>query len=371
MKKNQVNAILVDQAKRRKNILIYIYAITVVFLISCLFLLLYLNGNKNYYVNYNESGKIDYKVYLEDNDFFNESYLGANNQYIASLIDYITANFNYKLSMAEQNINFKYSYRIEAVVDVKEEGTTNSLYNFSETIHESEEKNGSENVIISEDVTIDYNKYNNIIKRFVSAYELEDTESNLTINMYVNAIGSCEEFDETTSNESIMTLTIPLTTKTIGIDISNNMINTNDNILVCKKNNENTYLFLILSIIFFIFDVVLIVKLIKYEVKTRSAETIYERELKKILNNYRSYIQKINNNIDLKKYQVLKVGSFNEILEIRDTIQQPILMVENDEKNGVYFVIPSNTKVLYVYGLKVSEIHKQMKKNTDNINFLK
>lgn len=372
MKKNQVNAILVDQAKRRKNIFIHIYAIIVVFFIALLFLLIYLERNKNYYVNYDEYGKIDYKVYLKENDFFDNDYLEANNQYIANLIDYITADFNYNLSMTEKNINYKYSYRIEAVVNVKEEGTNNSLYNFTESLFESTENtsNSNERVTIKENIKIDYAKYNDIIKKFISVYELEDTNSTLTINMYVNAIGSCEDFSNDTSNESIMTLEIPLTTKTMAIDISNNMINADDNILICKKEYANTPLFLVMSVVAGIADILILIKLVKYEIKTRSAETIYEKELKKILNNYRSYIQKINNNFELKGYQALKVDTFNDILEIRDTIQQPILMVENEDKNGVYFIIPSNTKVLYMYGLKVSDIKKQMKENTKDSNIL-
>ena len=51
------------------------------------------------------------------------------------------------------------------------------------------------------------------------------------------------------------------------------------------------------------------------------------------------------------------------MLEIRDTVKQPILMKENNNKTGTYFVIPSNTKILYVYRLKVSDIRKDFKKN--------
>ena len=50
------------------------------------------------------------------------------------------------------------------------------------------------------------------------------------------------------------------------------------------------------------------------------------------------------------------------MLEIRDTIQQPILMVENKDKTGVHFIIPSNTKILYAYSLKEEEIAKQIEK---------
>ena len=70
----------------------------------------------------------------------------------------------------------------------------------------------------------------------------------------------------------------------------------------------------------------------------------------------------VNNDFDLDGYQVLKVDTFTDMLEIRDTIQEPVLMAENKTKTGVYFLIPSKTKILYLYGLKVSEIKKQMKK---------
>ena len=56
------------------------------------------------------------------------------------------------------------------------------------------------------------------------------------------------------------------------------------------------------------------------------------------------------------------------MLEIRDTVQEPILMIESKYNKGAYFVIPSGTKILYSYGLKVSDIKKNMKsQNKENI----
>ena len=46
-------------------------------------------------------------------------------------------------------------------------------------------------------------------------------------------------------------------------------------------------------------------------------------------------------------------------------LQQPILMVENKNKDGIYFVIPSSTNILYTYGLKLCDIKKQMADNGD------
>ena len=363
MRKKRVNAILVNQTKRRNTVLAFICAIVVSFIFALSFFLIYIERNRDYYVSYDETSDIDYKVYLKDNDFFEEDYLDNGKQYIASLIDYITANFKYQLSLEEKDISYKYSYRIEANVDVKSKGTGHSLYNNTEVLLKEEEMtSNTKEVVIQEDVKIDYNDYNNLIKRFISVYDLEDVDSVLTINLYVNVVGSCEDFEENSEKESVMSLSIPLTTKTMAIDLSNNLINSENNVMQCKKMYSNSFIFVILGGVFGIWGCVLIGLTIQYEIKTRTAENIYERELKKILNNYSSYIQTLHGDFDFKDYQLLKLDTFTDLLEIRDTIRQPILMKENEDKSGAYFVIPSNTKLLYVYRLKVSDIEKEFRK---------
>ncbi len=363
MKKNQVNEILVNQTKRRNTVLAFMFIIVIVFIITLSFFAIYFNKNKKQYVSYNESSEIDYKVFLKDNDFFEEDYLPEEKQYIASLIDYIKANFKYKLSLKEKMVEYKYSYRIEADVFVKEKGTNNSLYTTNKVLLNDKEIATSLNeVVIDENIDIDYNYYNNLIKNFINIYGLDNTESVLTINMYVNVIGSCEEFEDNKEQESVISLSIPLTTKTMAIEISNDLINSENNVMLCESNYSYNFVFIIFGLIFGILDLVLIVFIVRYVIRTRTAENIYERELKKILNNYSSYIQTLGCEFDFKNYQLLKVGTFTDMLEIRDTIKQPILMRENEEKTGAYFVIPSSTKILYVYRLKVSDIKKEIQK---------
>lgn len=43
------------------------------------------------------------------------------------------------------------------------------------------------------------------------------------------------------------------------------------------------------------------------------------------------------------------------MLEIRDTIQSPILMNENDDRTCTQFLIPTNTKLLYMFEIKVED----------------
>mgnify|MGYP003306735270 CR=1 FL=1 len=198
------------------------------------------------------------------------------------------------------------------------------------------------------------------MKKFVNSYALDDIESVLTVNMYVNVLGACDNIMDTVDKESVLSIKIPLTTRVVDIESSDNLLNNQNNLLECKKNIENTLMFLILFIGFLIVGLILLYVTVKYIVKTRTAENIYQREIKKILNNYGSYIQTLTNKFDFKNYQMLHIKSFNDMLEISDTINQPILMKENNDKTGAYFLILANTNVIYIYRLKVSTIYEDM-----------
>jgi hypothetical protein len=54
-----------------------------------------------------------------------------------------------------------------------------------------------------------------------------------------------------------------------------------------------------------------------------------------------------------ESYQTVIIKTFTEMLGIRDTIQSPILATENREETMTRFLIPTNTKILYVYEIKV------------------
>ena len=360
MKTSQVNAILIDELSRKKTIVKYLILLFLLTFLVLLFIFLYFKNNKVYYVKYNENSNIDYKVYLKDNEFYNNSYLDSNNQYISNLIDYITATFDYNLNLIEST-NYKYDYSVIAYVNVIDKNTKNSIFKYDDIIINNK-TNYSNNVFIKENIIIDYNKYNDLIKKFVYVYNLDNIESYLNVIMNINVLGSCNNLN--TKKESNLLLSIPLTTKTVSFDVSKSLNDSkSNNLIACKNSSSFNFIFIVLFIITFIIEVLFIIILIKYIIKTRSARSIYQKELKKILNNYKSYIQKINNTFDLKGYQVLQVDDFTDMLELRDTLNEPILMTENKEKTAVYFIIPSNSKLLYIYSIKISNIKRQMEEN--------
>lgn len=360
MKRKQVEMLFVDETKRKRKIMINIAIISFLIGIAFVFLAIFINVNKPEYVKYTEKSSLNYKVFLNKNQFFKKDYLENDNQYISSLIKNVKANFDYKLNIQDSAIDYKYEYRIVADATVKDKKTNKNLYRYKETLKEEDYKTSTGTTLnINESLDIDYNKYNNLIKKFVNIYGLNDSVATLNVNMYVGVLGDCEE-SENLNDESVIKLSIPLNTSTVSIDTIYDLNDNADVKLLKCSSSEGGIFYLLLSISFVIASVFIIIRLIKYVVSTRTAESIYNIELKKILNSYRSYIQKINNEFDLKGYQLLRVDEFTDMLEIRDTINEPILMVENEKKDSVFFIIPSKTKLLYVYSLKVKDIKKKM-----------
>ncbi len=372
MKKNQVNAIFNSQTYRRRRIIGYTIVITVLLVVSILFIVGYFKDSRGYLVSYNENSDVDYKVHLKENEFFNNEFLDSNNRYIASLIDYISANFKYEISLDDNDVDFDYSYRIEAEVNVKESTGSKPLFNKKYDILRKDNlsSNGKSNVTINENIKIDYNEYNDLIRRFVNVYGLTDTDSTLVMNMYIDVNGNCEKFEKDSNNSTIISLVVPLTTKTVGIDIKNNIIENSDKVMLCKEDKGIINAELVLGLIALAGVIYLVIRMIVFIQNSRTAKTVYVVELKKILNNYHSYIQKVNNKVSISPYgtlvvdnidiykncQIFMLDSFTDMLEIRDSLNTPILMSSNEDDTETYFIIlDALNKAIYIYELKVKE----------------
>lgn len=285
------------QTKRKRQIRKYAFKSIFLAMIIIVLTIFYANQNRAPSVCYKENSKVDYKVFLKENEFYDNNFVEKDNQYIASLIDYITADFNYDLAIYEKNIEYEYKYKIEAQVNVKEKSTDKSIYKFKEELIEEKSflNNSNTDVNVSEQIRVDYNKYNDLIKKFVSVYDLDEAESTLTINMCITIDGS-ENFTRSGNDEYIVSLEIPLTTKTIAINLNSNLVGCEEILIACESEE---FCWIKTIIIFAVLvEVILIIKLINYIVKSRTPENIYKLELNRILSNYGTYIQKISDILD-------------------------------------------------------------------------
>lgn len=365
MKKNKVDEILKVQVGRKRKIIGFSILIVLLAVVLISLIVLIFNLNKTYIVQYEEKSNVDYKVYLKDNEFYKNNYLDENSEYVVSLIDYIDAYFDYSLNLEETNISYDYRYKVDAELNIKTEDSDNSLFTNTDVLVEETFVNDYEenNLNINKNVRIDYNKYNDLVKRFVEVYGLQDVDSELIVRMHIEIMDNCIDGTKVNEdNEYIVELEIPLNVKTIDINMNSDVVDLNNNLMICDRDDNLVFIISLIVLWIGILLVFVVIKMTKYILNSRTPESVYEAELRKILSNYKSYIQKINTVVDFNAYKVLKVDTFTDMLEIRDTVQQPILMSEDQYKRGTYFMIPTNTKIMYVYGLKVNDIKKEMNK---------
>jgi hypothetical protein len=173
--------------------------------------------------------------------------------------------------------------------------------------------------------------------------------------MEIEVISACESFDaENSRNDYVVSLNIPLTEQMVDIEMRSSVPEEETKILACTDNKHKTLL-LVLTIVFVVITILLVAFLIAFIILTRTTDINYTIKVNKILSNYKSYIQQIVSPFDSTGYQILLLANFTEMLELRDTLQSPILMNENDDKTCTRFIIPTHTKILYVYEIKVDD----------------
>ena len=132
--------------------------IIIILIIAITLFVLYAQRDEIYYVKYNETADIDYKVNLKENDYFKEEYLIKDKQYIASIIDDINANFKYKLDL-EEKLEYSYKYKILANINVLDVDTNKVVYTETENLVEEEIGTRNDILEINENVTINFSKY--------------------------------------------------------------------------------------------------------------------------------------------------------------------------------------------------------------------
>ena len=342
---------------RNKWIRLQALVIAIVTIIAVLFAMTYYNTSKNYYINYTEEGNVDYKVHLKENEFYEDAVLGSGQMYIASLIDKVVAEFEYELNM-EEAVNYSYSYKVNARLEVYDRSTGKVIYHPTYEIVPEKIVNiagAQQSLKIKESAEIDYDTYNQMAQNFVGAYNLLNVDSKVVLEMEIEVLSNCESFEaENTRNSYVVSLNVPLNTAKVNVNMTSTVPAAETKILACTQN-ANKILFLVLTIIAFVIDALLIAFLVAFVYLTRNTDINYSIKVGRIVSNYKSYIQQIVNPFNDEGYQILMVNEFVEMLEIRDTLQSPILMNENEDKTCTRFIIPTNTKVLYVYEVKVDD----------------
>lgn len=346
-----------QEYKKNRKIwsIIQIVAIVIVAAIALGSFLIYDSMNRTYYIEYTEHSNIDYRVQYKENNYFEGEWVEKDQEYISSLVNGIVADFQYVLNMEAVGVGFEYNYKVDATLLIADKESGKPYRSVTENILPL--TNGgakrSNSVEINESVFIDYNKYNTIATEFVDTYFLKNSTSTLVVTLYVEVLSTSDKFQESNENKYSTSLNIPLTKETFSMHTTSSVPQDESKVLA-YSGAESQDIFKTVGIVSSIIDVLLIICLIAFLELTKNEDINYATKIRKIVNAYGSYIQRMDGDFDDEGYQTVMIKTFTEMLGIRDTIQSPILMTENVDETMTRFLIPTNTKILYTYEIKVA-----------------
>lgn len=337
---------------RKKIIWILLTVVLAISMLTVAFSYAFFALNADTYVYFQEEGSVLYHAYLNENEYYEEERLNGEHAYVSSLIHHMDAAFNYRVQMDADDVTYRYQYRVDAQLVVQDTRSGAPIYNPVETILGPTSSTFRGKVLtIDPTVEIDYIDYNNKAIGFIEKYKLADVTAHLNVTMYVDIVGMSESFAKDSQGQYFVQVKIPLNQLIVKPQSTSTIPEGAQTVLANPHAHKNVLK--ILAMIFGALDVVAIAAVSVYAIRTRDEHIDYERKVQRLVASYKSFIQKINTPFDATGYQLLMVDTFREMLEIRDTLQLPILMFENEDKTRSVFVIPTSAQLLYTFEIKV------------------
>lgn len=342
-----------------QKLIIYIFIFLICIFISliCLANIFYIKSPINTKVNTNSS--IDYKVYLKENNFYEEEYISKNNSttdiFLAKIIDKIDIDFNYQIKTTKK-IDIEYEYSIKAILTISPVDNTNkTYYSKTYTLLENatkEQKNQTNN--IHELISIDYDYYRQLANQFKSTLGVE-TSNLLTIYMSINK-KSNDSLLNGDKNDSLI-VKIPLTNKDVDIKLEYQDINKTGTLVEHFNGINMNVLIMIISIIFLLIALHYSIKIIRHININNTKNLKYEKYIKRIKKDYSRLIIETSNRPNTEGKEIIRLNSFEDLLDVRDSIKLPInkYTTAKNQKNIFYFY---DKNKVYMYSIKESDIKK-------------
>ena len=314
-------------------------------------------------IGYNEVGNIDYKVFLKENNYYKEQYLGKDMQYVASIIKDIVPTFTYEMH-SEEKMEYTYNYKVSADLIISDPNDNNKvLYKRpSLLVKDTKEKVTGGSFRVDQDVSINYDEYNNYVNAFKKEYALS-VNSKLVLTFNIDVTGKSPALKEDFKKSSKLVIAIPMSEQTINIGIDTSDINNSGTLERNYMSQIKKPVALVLGIIVGILSLALLYIVIYNFLTNRSKTDVYKATIKSILREYDRAIvsSKTADTIDESKYNVIEVPRIEELLDAHDSTGKPILYNEDTENDISTFIIVSD-EILYKYRVVKKELEEQEEK---------
>ena len=348
--------------KKHVKIAVKIFFVMLLLVVGLVFLFYGILNRKYINITYKEDKSINYKVFLKENKFFENDYLGENRTYIASLIDYLDINFRYIINFDEP-VSGDYNYYIKASLYANKANNQDGYYWYKDydlTNKEVVNLNDSKSFVIDRNIKIDYSKYNNILNEFKKEYSMQ-TDGELRVTLIVESNVSGKNYKKEINLSSDESISIPLLSHTIDISIEKS-VDSETKTLSYEDDSSKTInkSLIVLGAVISSASIVLLAFLV-IQIIRRNKKNAYKTTLRRILNNHDSII--VNADIasipNTNSYDVIKVTSFDELLDVYNEVRMPINYYQNKGHESIFMII--NDGVIWEYRLKKQEIEQNRK----------
>ena len=295
-------------------------------------------------VKYQEDNNVNYKVFLKSNNYFDTKYLDENRTYITSLIDYIQIQYKYNLLFSEKTSG-EYSYYIKASIFANkpsgEEGyywSKDFILSKPKTINVSNQKS----IFINEIINIDYSEYDKKLEEFKKDYSIQ-TDGLLKVQLIVKSKVKGEHYTNEISVPAELSLSVPLLEKAVEASIEKDAISNDSTLMMIDPIKKHFRLACrIMGIALLILVFLLIVRIMIVRNNNRR-EHLYASTLKKFVDTHDSIIANVTNLPDTSQLNIVKVSSFEELIDVYNEVRMPINFYESKKRNKAVFMIINET----------------------------
>ena len=111
-------------------------------------------------------------------------------------------------------------------------------------------------------------------------------------------------------------------------------------------------MFLIFSVVSLLVSLYSIIIFIIDIINSNKNQTKYQRNLKKILRQYDSYITESSTDIDTSGKTTIEIKSFKELLDVRKNIEKAIIFIRLNDKSSKFLIVDQNQIYLYRFDEK-------------------
>lgn len=294
-------------------------------------------------ITYSENSNLDYQVCLKENNYYQEKCLGSGIEYVSSITDFIRADFNYSaVYQTKMQKKFKYYIQSKLVINTDDE-SEKELLKKEKKLTEIKPVDLNGNVLsIAESVDISFAEFNNYAQSYKNDYSLL-SNCNLIVSLILQ-----DGKDE----KEVSSLSVPLTKLTYNItkkDLKNEV-----NVYKADSNSILKYILLLATFASLALVVFSGYKLLGFLWKTKGKTPVYQKKLNHILNTYDRVIVTLNDKSTIVNDQeIYKVQTFLELLDVRDTIDKPILYYKVNNIKSEFYVQDINKT--YKFTLKESD----------------